>query len=106
MYYLFTYEDSRDLFSIPYDIDIMEQVFRVKAKGEGEEELEKRELYNRKNKFFEARSLADVIAEIDNNVERERLLREMGRVKGLYAKLSETYQVGKREGAATSSVWK
>jgi tRNA(Arg) A34 adenosine deaminase TadA len=30
-YYLFTYEDSRDLFSIPYDIDMIEQVFRVQG---------------------------------------------------------------------------
>ena len=30
-YYLFTYEDSRDLFSIPYDIDILQEVFRVQG---------------------------------------------------------------------------
>ncbi|KAJ2985061.1 hypothetical protein NUW58_g5736 [Xylaria curta] len=30
-FYLFTYEDSRDLFSIPYDIEILQEVFRVPA---------------------------------------------------------------------------
>lgn len=26
-YYLFTYEDTRDAFSIPYDIDILKEVY-------------------------------------------------------------------------------
>ncbi|KAG6361833.1 hypothetical protein INS49_010062 [Diaporthe citri] len=38
-YYLFTYEDSRDLFSIPYDIDILQEVFRVRAPGDSDESL-------------------------------------------------------------------
>ncbi|KXH39578.1 cytidine and deoxycytidylate deaminase zinc-binding region [Colletotrichum simmondsii] len=36
VYYLFTYEDSRDLFAIPHDINILQQVFRVPAEGEDE----------------------------------------------------------------------
>ncbi|KAK1675792.1 cytidine deaminase-like protein [Colletotrichum godetiae] len=106
VYYLFTYEDSRDLFAIPHDINILQQVFRVPAEGEGEAALERRELYNRTNQFFTARSLGDLVEEIKEEGEREHWRGEMERVKGLYNALSETYQEGKKAGAESSSVWK
>jgi tRNA(Arg) A34 adenosine deaminase TadA len=87
-YYLFTYEDSRDIFSIPYDIDILEQVFRVQG-TETDEEVAERPLYNRKNKFFTAKSVADVIGEVDDEDEKRNLLSEFDRVKGLYSELSK-----------------
>lgn len=105
-YYLFTYEDSRDLFSIPYDIDILQEVFRVKAEGETEEQVQSRQLYNRKNKFFTAKSVEDVVGEVGDQQERERLQREIKRVKELYNGLSETYQQEKKGGATSSSVWR
>jgi tRNA(Arg) A34 adenosine deaminase TadA len=104
-YYLFTYEDSRDLFSIPYDIDILEQVFRVQGE-ETEEQVGRRALYNRKNKFFTAKSVADVVAEVEDKEERLRLMVEMESVKGLYNSLSEVYQEGKKAGAQSASAWK
>ncbi|KAJ9129665.1 Cytidine deaminase-like protein [Coniochaeta hoffmannii] len=106
VYYLFTYEDSRDLFSIPYDIEILQEVFRVRAEGEGDEALGRRALYNRRNKFFTARSLGELVEEIGDEAERERWRAEIERVKGLYSGLSERYQEGKREGVESSSVWK
>jgi tRNA(Arg) A34 adenosine deaminase TadA len=105
-YYLFTYEDSRDLFAIPYDIDILEEVFRVRAEGETDEALKGRSLYNRRNKFFTARSLGDLVDEIEDEGERKHWKAEVERVKGLYNALSETYQEGKKSGAESSSVWK
>jgi tRNA(Arg) A34 adenosine deaminase TadA len=105
-YYLFTYEDSRDLFGIPYDIDILQEVFRVKGDGETEEQTQSRQLYNRKNKFFTAKSFADVVGEIGDESEKTRLLGEIERVKALYNSLSETYQRGKEAGTESSSVWK
>ncbi|KAK0744355.1 cytidine deaminase-like protein [Apiosordaria backusii] len=71
-YYLFTYQDSRDLFNIPYDIDILEQVFRVPGKWDNEESLRERPLYNKNNKFFTSKSLADLIGELDSEEEKER----------------------------------
>ncbi|KZL63971.1 cytidine and deoxycytidylate deaminase zinc-binding region [Colletotrichum incanum] len=106
VYYLFTYEDSRDLFAIPHDINILEQVFRVRAEGEGDEALGRRALYNRANKFFTARSLGDLVKELPEGEERARWGREMERIKGLYNALSDTYQEGKKAGAESSSVWK
>ncbi|KAJ0119604.1 hypothetical protein J7T55_013807 [Diaporthe amygdali] len=104
-YYLFTYEDSRDLFSIPYDIDILEEVFRVRAPGDTDESLRARPLYNRTNKFFTSRSLAELVEGIEDTGERERWLGEIERVKKLYNGLSETYQEGKKKGVETASVW-
>lgn len=105
IYYLFTYEDSRDLFAIPYDIEILEQVFRVKGE-ETEVQVVQRPLYNRKNKFFTAKSVADVIAEVEDEEQRRELAKEVERVKGLYNALSETYQRGKKDGVQSASAWK
>lgn len=104
-YYLFTYEDSRDLFAIPHDIEILEAVFRVRG-AETEEQVRRRALYNRSNKFFRGRSLADLVVDIGDEAERSKWTAEIERVKGLYSSLSETYQEGKRAGAESSSVWK
>ncbi|KAJ6439746.1 cytidine/deoxycytidylate deaminase family protein [Purpureocillium lavendulum] len=104
-YYLFTYEDSRDLFAIPYDIEILEEVFRVKG-AETDEQVKQRELYNRSNKFFKGRSLADLVALLDDEAERAKWTAEIQRVKALYNSLSETYQEGKKSGATSSSIWK
>ncbi|CAN8097816.1 unnamed protein product [Discula destructiva] len=104
-YYLFTYEDSRDLFGIPYDIDILQEVYKVKAEGETEESLGRRALYNRKNKFFEGRSLAELVSQVEDEGERNLLKGEIDRIKAKYNALSETYQEGKQKGVATASVW-
>lgn len=104
-YYLFTYEDSRDLFGIPYDIDILQEVFRVRAPGDTDGSLAGRELYNRRNKFFEGRSLAELVAQVGDEAGRTRWEGEIGRLKAVYGELSATYQEGKRMGVETASVW-
>ncbi|KAH7355714.1 cytidine deaminase-like protein [Pyrenochaeta sp. MPI-SDFR-AT-0127] len=106
IYYSFTYEDSRDLFAIPYDIEILEEVFRVRGEAESEELVQKRPLYNRTNKFFTAKSLADVVQDITDQSERMKWKQEIERIKGLYNALSEVYQEGKTAGAKSASVWK
>lgn len=105
LYYLFTYEDSRDLFSIPYDIDILEQVFRVQG-HETDGQVKEGELYNRRNKFFKAKSVAYLVATIHDEGEGERLLAKIQRIKQLYSSLSQIYQERKTAGAESSSFWK
>ncbi|KAI0813098.1 cytidine deoxycytidylate deaminase family protein [Xylaria sp. FL0064] len=124
-FYLFTYEDSRDLFAIPYDIDILQEVFRVPAVpprvsssgpaksgvGDGvvEEDLEARPLYNRRNKFFTARSFEDLAREIGDKYgkeEGEEWRDEIRRVKARYNGLSDGYQKSKAEGIESASFWK
>jgi tRNA(Arg) A34 adenosine deaminase TadA len=104
-YYLFTYEDSRDLFGIPYDIDILQSVYQVASPSDTEETLAARPLYNRVNKFFKASSVADLVAEIESEEEREKWMADIERVKAMYNELSDTYQKGKATGQETSSVF-
>jgi tRNA(Arg) A34 adenosine deaminase TadA len=106
LYYLFTYEDSRDQFSIPYDIEILEEVFRVKADGESDEAIQKRPLYNKTNKFFTAKSIKDVVLEIGDATERALWDAKVDSVKNLYNALGDEYQRNKRIGIETSSTWK
>lgn len=115
-FHLFTYEDSRDLFAIPYDIDILQAVFRVPAVSTTitttaavDENLDARPLYNKRNKFFTARSFADLVLEIrdrDGETEAQKWDREVARVKDLYNGLSDTYQKGKTDGVDSASFFK
>ncbi|KAF4999373.1 hypothetical protein FGRMN_2514 [Fusarium graminum] len=98
LYYLFTYEDSRDQFSIPYDIDILEEVFRVKADGESEEAVKNRSLYNRTNKFFTAKSINELVLGIEEASERDHWNGEVSRVKALYNALADEYKKNKESG--------
>ncbi|KAH6993502.1 cytidine deaminase-like protein [Fusarium venenatum] len=106
LYYLFTYEDSRDQFSIPYDIDILEEVFRVRAEGESDTALQNRALYNKKNKFFVAKSVQNLVDEIQDEDEKQRYKVEVNRAKALYNALGEEYQRNKNNGIETSSTWR
>jgi hypothetical protein len=63
----------------------------------------KKKLDNRTNKFFTARSIADLVAALPDAGERTKWTAEMERIKAEYNSLSETYQKGKVQGTATSS---
>lgn len=104
--YLFTYEDSRDLFAIPYDIDILQSVFQVASPTDTSESLAAKPLYNRTNKFFRARSVAELVASIGDDSERTKWEAEVERIKSLYSGLSDTYQEGKAIGQESSSFFK
>lgn len=106
LYYLFTYEDSRDLFGIPYDIDILQSVYQVPSPEDTPKTLAARPLYNRVNKFFTARSVAELAESLEDGVRRNHWLQEITRVKALYNELSDTYQRGRVAGQETSSVFK
>jgi hypothetical protein len=69
------------------------------------ETLAARPLYNRTNKFFKARSVADVVATIEDEAEKTKWTAEIARVKEMYNELSDTYQKGKATGHETSSVF-
>lgn len=106
LYYLFTYEDSRDKFAIPYDIEILEEVFRVRAQEEHDEAFERRALYNKRNKFFTAKSIQELINETQDGKEKQDWEVELDRIKGLYNALGIEYQRNKKNGIETSSTWK
>ncbi|CDK27149.1 unnamed protein product [Kuraishia capsulata CBS 1993] len=99
VFFLFTHEDSRDRFAIPYDLEILEHVFRVGHSDSTQP------LYNKKNKFFTARSLDEYADRISDEKSRRYWKEEISRVKVLYDELSETYQEGKKT-VESASTWK
>ncbi|KAI1827251.1 cytidine deoxycytidylate deaminase family protein [Xylaria intraflava] len=115
VFYLFTYEDSRDLFANPYDIEVLQEVFRVPAvptatgSKKVEEDRDARPLYNRRNKFFTARSFGDLVREVtEKHGDREgrKWDDEVRRVKALYNGLRDTHQKSKTGYVHSGSFWK
>ncbi|KDQ55521.1 hypothetical protein JAAARDRAFT_134046 [Jaapia argillacea MUCL 33604] len=94
-YYLYTYDDTRDAFGIPYDIEILEEVYRVPTPNDTPESLAQRPLYNKTNKFFKSASLAELGESVGSTEERERIKARLKEIKKKYDDLSTTYQAGK-----------
>lgn len=92
-YYLFSHEDSRDSFAIPYDIQILKAVYAV-PDPDRDSVPAGRPLYNRTNPYFTSHDMAQVIAGLDRG-NRERLTERVDDLTALYADLSATYQSGK-----------
>ncbi|SMQ72104.1 tRNA(Arg) A34 adenosine deaminase TadA [Devosia lucknowensis] len=89
-YYLFSHQDSRDSFAIPYDIQILKAVYAVPEPETGTVSPG-RDLYNRRNDFWNSHSLQDMIAGLDRG-NRETLLARIDDLNALYADLSARYQ--------------
>ncbi|WP_394554181.1 hypothetical protein ACDF64_06395 [Agromyces sp. MMS24-JH15] len=88
--YLFSHRDSADRFAIPYDIRILTAIHAVPdpdraAAAPG------RDLYNRRNEFFESRDLAAEIAATEDPA----LAARVEALHATYAELSDAYQSSK-----------
>ncbi|MFP9138402.1 nucleoside deaminase [Devosia sp. XGJD_8] len=92
-YYLFSHEDSRDAFAIPYDIQILKAVYAVPDPGQDSVPPD-RPLYNRTNRYWTSHNIVQMIAGLDRD-HREALLGRFDDLNGLYGDLSATYQNGK-----------
>lgn len=92
-YYLFSHENSRDAFAIPYDIQILKAVYAVPEPETGTVSPD-RDLYNRQNAFWTSHGLQDMIAGLDRT-NKEALLARLDNINALYADLSATYQKDK-----------
>lgn len=84
-YYFFSYEDTRDAFSIPHDLKILDEVFRLE---DGD--------YRHKNAFWEARAVRDLI-ESASDPEKAGMRKRADRIAAEYDALSAAYQSGKGE---------
>lgn len=80
-FYLFSYQDSRDSFAIPHDLNILAEVFGIK---EGQ--------YNRCNHYWTGLSIRDEIQRLVAAEDRTRLLAHARRLSKLYDGFSRTYQ--------------
>lgn len=92
-YYLFTYEDSRDSFAIPYDIAILKAVYQV-PDPDRDAVPDERPLYNRTNPYFVAHDIGRMIAGLDR-AHKEALVARVDDLTGLYGDLSAIYQQDK-----------
>ena len=92
-YYLFSHQDSRDSFAIPYDIQILRGVYAVPDPDRASVP-EDRPLYNRTNAYWTSHNIARMIAALDRS-HKEALLARFDDLNALYADLSATYQTDK-----------
>lgn len=92
-YYLFSYEQTRDAFGIPHDIRILREVYAVPDPDRGYVP-DDRPLYNRKNAFFTAHDIQQMIAGQDRS-SKERLVERVDNITAVYNDLSATYQADK-----------
>jgi tRNA(Arg) A34 adenosine deaminase TadA len=89
-YYLFSHQQSRDSYAIPYDIEILKAVYQVPETETGAVSPS-RDLYNRQNRFWTSHNLQQMIAGLDRGY-KETLLARLDDLTALYADLSDTYQ--------------
>jgi tRNA(Arg) A34 adenosine deaminase TadA len=92
-YYLFSHEDSRDSFAIPYDIQILKAVYAVADPETGTVSPD-RPLYNRTNQYWTSHNILQMIASLDRG-HKEDLVARIDDLNGLYADLSAAYQQDK-----------
>jgi tRNA(Arg) A34 adenosine deaminase TadA len=86
-YYFFSHEDSRDAFSIPHDLKILKEVFRLDPGG-----------YAKNNAFWRSAAIADLVATSDETVQ-PALRSQDKRIREKYQSLSDAYQSGKDRNA-------
>jgi tRNA(Arg) A34 adenosine deaminase TadA len=84
-YYLFSYEDTRDEFEIPHDLNIMEDIF-----------LSRDGAYAETNSFWTSYYLGDLIAQ-GSDSERANWQAQVASLRSAYADLSDQYQAVKGE---------
>ncbi|WIY51916.1 nucleoside deaminase [Devosia sp. YIM 151766] len=92
-YYLFSHQDSRDSFAIPYDIQILKAVYAVPEPETGQVSPD-RDLYNRSNSFWTSHGIQEMIASLDRSG-KEALMARFDEITALYGELSKTYQQDK-----------
>ena len=84
-YYLFSYQDSRDAFSIPHDLQILAEVFNCPDGG-----------YRRENHYWKSHDILGMVEKCPE-ASRQDLDRQIAALRETYARLSEIYQASKQD---------
>lgn len=84
-YYFFGYEDTRDAFNIPYDLKILQEVFKIKDGN-----------YARENAFWTCQDLIALSRAQDDAKVTERET-QIARIRATYDELSAAYQATKAD---------
>lgn len=93
-FYLFSYEDSRDEYGIPHDIEMMDEIFGCPNGS-----------YHEKNKYWSAWGLQDLIASMAPD-EQAVLNERVSGLKRVYAEMSTVYQKAKAAGTGADVPFK
>ena len=83
-YYLFSYQDSRDVFSIPHDLQILAEVFNCPDGS-----------YRRENHYWKSHDILSMVEKCPG-AGRQDLDRQIAALRETYARLSEIYQASKQ----------
>ena len=84
-YYLFPYEITNDQFSIPHDLRILKEVFKV---DNGD--------YNKENSYWKSHNINMLIEELSSS-KKEKFINQIKEIKKNYITLSNKYQLSKHE---------
>ena len=84
-YYLFPYEMTSDEFSIPHDLKILKEVFKV---NNGK--------YNKENSYWKSHSIHMLIEKL-SSLKKEKFMNQLEEIKKSYIILSNKYQASKNE---------
>lgn len=83
VYYLFSYQETKDIFGMADDIEIIEQLF-PRSRAVTADESPEPHLYNRDNAYFRCRSLTQAAEGLTEPLQRDQWAREIDRVKDIY----------------------
>ena len=84
-YYLFGYADTEDIFNIPHDLRILDEVFEVRNGA-----------YSRQNRYWKSHSIVGLVDAL-SGPEKIVLSERIGHLEETYRALSDTYQGSKSE---------
>ena len=84
-YYLFPYKITNNEFSIPHDLKILKEVFKV---NNGE--------YNKENSYWKSHSIHMLIEKL-STLKKEKFMNQLEKIKKSYIILSNRYQASKNE---------
>mgnify|MGYP001165618500 FL=1 len=79
-YYFFSYKETDSTFHIPHDLNILQEVFKIK---DGK--------YSRDNRYWKSFSIIDQIKE-NQDINNHHLIKKIDKIKQLYSDLSTQYQ--------------
>ena len=82
-YYFFSYKETDSTFRIPHDLNILQEVFKIK---DGE--------YSKNNSYWKSFSIIDQIKE-NQDINNHHLIKKIDKIKLLYSDLSTQYQNAK-----------
>ena len=83
-YYFFPYQETKNKFKIPHDLDILKEIFNI---NDGK--------YNKSNKFWDSISILDEISNLSANYQI-KLREKTDKIVNEYDKLSQSYQSFKK----------